>query len=1030
MDNKALMQEEMERRAPGRAPKFAKTVYSNIKPSTHGNWEVLPNGNSLWRMRISSAGAKSLNLGFTSYQMPKGGSMILYTPDKKEILGPFTPSDNEDHAQLWTPVLKGEELVIEVQIPQAQKSNLQLTLNSINHDFLGFSTLLSGSCNIDVICGAADGLGIIDRYRDIIQSVGVYGFNGSTFCTGFLVNNTAQDCRPFFMTADHCGVTAGNAPSMVVYWNFQNSTCRTPGSGPSGGNGNGTLTTSNSGAIYRAGWSGSDFALVELDDPINPAANAYFAGWDISTSFSTDSVVCVHHPNTDEKRISFEYDNTFIGTQGGNSDPNSNYIVVSDWDMGTTEGGSSGAPLFDKNGKVIGQLFGGLAACNNSQYDSFGWMRRSWTGAGSSSTRLSDWLDPTGSGVEVLDGRNCANAILASPSVASTCSPAEVVFSLEAGQGFTGNVSLSLSGLPAGFSGTFSQNPIVAGGTTSLSVQVPMGYNGTVNFDINATDGVENSTTPLTINATNVSPVATSPSSPADDATNVSTVASLEWVNQAGMEYEVQVSSDSNFLNILSSGSNLSANSYQISSGVLQEEITYYWRVRSTNPCGESAWSSTFSFTTGALFCDPYTVSNLGITISPNGTSTVNSAQLVQDNGTVSGIKISNLGITHTWVGDLIIRLISPAGTSVTVYAEPFCDEGNLLLSFDDDAFNSYSVLEGICNTTSPAISGTFQPQESLSAFVGESINGLWTLEVEDNANGDGGSLDQWTLEICTVTGSSFAISTEEVEICAGDTVDFSLTLGNSFQGAPISLTANNLPLGAAASFDPSSGTANSTANGRLFGFNAAGDYTVEIVAANGFDNRSQNIIVHVEDVPNISLVSPDDQIGGRSINPTLIWNAVDNANSYRVEIASDNAFTNILNSQVTTDTSWTTPDLAYGTNYFWRVVGINECGEAANEVRSFGTDFQTGLEDELGGVINLFPNPNQGQIKIQLPSPAMEDLKYSLYSLEGKLIFSGSWQRGLIEKELNLSELGEGVYLLNLQSATESWNKKLVRTP
>ena len=59
-----------------------------------------------------------------------------------------------------------------------------------------------------------------------------------------------------------------------------------------------------------------------------------------------------------------------------------------------------------------------------------------------------------------------------------------------------------------------------------------------------------------------------------------------------------------------------------------------------------------------------------------------------------------------------------------------------------------------------------------------------------------------------------------------------------------------------------------------------------------------------------------------------------------------------------------------------------------------------------------------------------MEDLKYSLYSLEGKRIFSGTWQRGLTEKELNLSELGAGVYLLNLQSAKESWNQKLVRTP
>lgn len=139
VDNNALLEEEIQNRAPGRAPKFAKTTYANITPSNTGTWENLPNGMAVWRMRISSKGAKSLNLGFTTYQMPKGGSLILYSPDKQNILGPFTPADNEDHAQLWTPILKGDKLIVEVQVPQSQKSNLQLVLSSINHDFLGFS---------------------------------------------------------------------------------------------------------------------------------------------------------------------------------------------------------------------------------------------------------------------------------------------------------------------------------------------------------------------------------------------------------------------------------------------------------------------------------------------------------------------------------------------------------------------------------------------------------------------------------------------------------------------------------------------------------------------------------------------------------------------------------------------------------------------------------------------------------------------------------------------------------------------------
>ncbi|MEM6803588.1 MAG: proprotein convertase P-domain-containing protein [Bacteroidota bacterium] len=1035
LNNKALMEAELEQRKPGRAPKFATSITADISPSTHGSWEKLPNGNDLWRIRIKSPGAKSLNLGFTTYVMPKGGSMILYSPDKQYIQGPFTPGDNETHAQLWTPVVQGDELIVEVQLPARQKSQLQLKLSYINHDYMGFSNLLSGSCNIDVLCGSAQGLPLIDEYRDIIQSVGVYGFNGNTFCTGFLVNNTAQDCKPYFMTADHCGVSSGNAPTMVIYWNFQNSTCRTPGSSPSGGNGDGQLNLSNSGAIYRAGWSGSDFALVELDDPVNPAANPYFAGWDRSANFTPDSVVCVHHPNTDEKRISFEYDNTFLGNQGnGAANPNSNYIVVSDWDDGTTEGGSSGAPLFDKEGRVIGQLFGGLAACGNNSYDAFGWINKSWTGAGSSSSRLSDWLDPMGSGVQTLEGRNCANSVIVSPTLLSACSVSDngssVNFNLEAGQGFSANVNLSVNNLPSGFSASFGANPVAPGSSTTLTVQIPAGYNGNVNFEVVGDDGVESSNSPLILEVTNLSPISTTQTSPADRSLSFSTVGMLEWQTQATMLYDLQVASDANFNSIALNETELSDSEFQLEGGDLEEETTYYWRVRSTNACGVSAWSSVFSFTTGALFCEGNTVDNLNIGISSGGPNTVSSSQIINQTGVVNGVKLSNINITHTWVGDLTLTLESPAGTRVTLYSEPFCDEGNLLLSFDDQASTPYSVLEGTCRTSPPAISGTFQPLESLSAFIGEPMNGPWILEVADGANGDGGSLNAWTLEFCSVTETSFGGDIEEIDICTGDTVNIDLILGNAFQSGTVNFAANNLPLGAQASFTPQVGTANSTATAQLTGFGGAGNYNIELTASNTSASRSFNVLVRVDASPNVNLISPVNMAGGLTINPAFSWNLDPNAASYRIEVATDDGFSNIVASQTTTDDNWTSPDLDYGSTYYWRVIALGNCGETVGETRSFGTDFRTGLEEELGGSIKLFPNPSQGQIHIELPTPSMEDMEISLYSMDGKKVFSGSWVRGKSNQDLNLSEIGSGIYVLSVGYGDVRWNKKVIITP
>ena len=141
LDNEKLLEEEKERYVPGTAPRFAESVEVNINPSTHGTWETLKDGRKVWRLRIYSKEAKSLNLGFTDYEMPQGGTLIMYTPNMKKVMGPFTPADNEEHGQLWTPILEGNELVIEVTLPASKQQELSLRLQYVNHDFLGFMSI-------------------------------------------------------------------------------------------------------------------------------------------------------------------------------------------------------------------------------------------------------------------------------------------------------------------------------------------------------------------------------------------------------------------------------------------------------------------------------------------------------------------------------------------------------------------------------------------------------------------------------------------------------------------------------------------------------------------------------------------------------------------------------------------------------------------------------------------------------------------------------------------------------------------------
>lgn len=381
---------------------FAKPLPSLFTPSDSGTWEDLGDGTSVWRLRVRSEGARNLNFGFGQFWLPAGSAMFLYNADYSTVYGPFTEADNDDHGEFWTPILEGEESVIEVRLPNERIGELLLALTSINHGYRGLGEYLdstrSGSCNVDVVCPEGD------NWREQIRSVAVYGSGGSTFCTGALVNNTAQDRKGYFLTANHCGVDSGEAPSIVVYWNFQNSTCRAVGSGASGGAGNGSLGQFNSGTIFRAANSASDMTLIELDDPINTAYNPYWAGWDRSGANAT-AAIAIHHPNTDEKRISFENAATTVTTYLQNTVPgDSTHIRVIDWDLGTTEPGSSGSPLFDQNKRIIGQLHGGFAACGNNDSDWYGRIFTSWTGGGTNSTRLSNWLDPSNSGVTVLDG--------------------------------------------------------------------------------------------------------------------------------------------------------------------------------------------------------------------------------------------------------------------------------------------------------------------------------------------------------------------------------------------------------------------------------------------------------------------------------------------------------------------------------------------------------------------------------------------------------------------------------------------------
>lgn len=395
---KRLEREDAYSKVLNEAPRFAYTHNVSIDTTNSGSWEM-NSQESVWRLRIDSQKALSLNFGFTDFYLPKSASLMLYSADGKMTRGPFNASANNADRQLWTPVIFGQEVVLELRVANHERAQVALHLTAVNHDYKGFGRpkaakqVKSGSCNLDVACVADQ-----TEYDGIIRSVAVISKGGSRFCTGFMVNNVNNDKRPLFMTAYHCGIRSTAAASLVAYWNYNNSTCREANSSASGNRGDGPLAQFTSGAKLLVEGAASDFTLVEFNQAPKEEFGVHYAGWDASDVAPT-AAIAVHHPNTDEKRISFENDATSITKYlKDEALADGTHIRINDWDIGTTEPGSSGSPLFDQNRRIVGQLHGGYAACGNDDADWYGRIAHSWK------LGLNKHLDPNNTGHTFVDG--------------------------------------------------------------------------------------------------------------------------------------------------------------------------------------------------------------------------------------------------------------------------------------------------------------------------------------------------------------------------------------------------------------------------------------------------------------------------------------------------------------------------------------------------------------------------------------------------------------------------------------------------
>lgn len=354
---------------------------TNISFENAGSW-VNVEGGRVWRVTITCRGAQSVNLLFSDFYLPEGGSLFLYDFNRTNKIGAYTSQNNRIEQELGTELIHGESIIVEYFEPTAVAGQGRFTISNVIHGYRSLTAIQkelgrglndSGACNIDVNCPLGDG------WDDQIRSVAMIVVGGNGICTGALINNTCEDGRFLFLTANHC--LGGSTASWSFRFNWESpegtESCATFAGSTNPGP---PYDQTANGATVLVNAGGSDFALLEIDNMTDANAeewNVFFAGWDHSDLETVTEGTGIHHPSGDLKKMCREDNDPYHDFTGG-----AQVWWIDDWDQGVTEPGSSGSPLFDQNGRIIGQLYGGAAACSgtddNDAYDFYGRFGISW----------------------------------------------------------------------------------------------------------------------------------------------------------------------------------------------------------------------------------------------------------------------------------------------------------------------------------------------------------------------------------------------------------------------------------------------------------------------------------------------------------------------------------------------------------------------------------------------------------------------------------------------------------------------------
>lgn len=362
VDADALIAADEARYASGvKGPyRFGYNHSTDIGTDNSGTWHQRENGDRIWRLSIACPGALSINFRFAEYHVPHGGLVFVYN-ELGDQLGAFTAASAAGRTMMGVTQLPGERITVEYYEPASVAGLGSLRMDQVTHGYRDVFNMAkgfgdSGACNINVICPEGD------DWRDQIRSTAIITVGGDGFCTGTLLNTCSEDGTPYFLTADHC--LDNDVESWVFRFNWDSPVCAPTQNAPT--------DQTISGCELLVNSAGTDVALLRLNTAPPEEYEVFYSGW-YKGPVAAERVTSIHHPRGDIKKISHAEEPVIPGVMSG-----AECWHVQAWDAGTTEPGSSGSGLWNQEGLLVGQLFGGQANCNNNVNDYYGRLDVSW----------------------------------------------------------------------------------------------------------------------------------------------------------------------------------------------------------------------------------------------------------------------------------------------------------------------------------------------------------------------------------------------------------------------------------------------------------------------------------------------------------------------------------------------------------------------------------------------------------------------------------------------------------------------------